>query len=70
MNCTQESGDQVKETLYFSVAYDLLRYLLSKRNTHILGCANSDSQNSQEYVKWENGTCVYNVLAYLDISIN
>jgi len=47
MNCTKESGDQAKETLYSSDTHDLLRYLLSKRNTHIFGCANLGSQNSQ-----------------------
>jgi len=47
MKCIKESGDQEKETPYSSDTRDLLRYLLSKRNTHLSGCTNLGSQNSQ-----------------------
>jgi len=36
MKCTKESDDQVKDTLYFSDTHDLLKYLLSKKNTTYL----------------------------------
>jgi len=46
MNYIKESGDQAKETPYSSDTHDFLRYLLSKINTHIHGCANPGCQNS------------------------
>jgi len=36
MNCTKESCDQAKRL--YSDTHDLLRYLVSKKNTHIPGC--------------------------------
>ena len=70
MNCTKKFDNQAKETPYFSDTHDLLRYLLSKKNIHILDVQIQGVRTLNECVKWGKGSHAYNVWSFYDTIIN